>query len=80
MNLHEYQAKQLLPLWLTSTGGLCLYYSARSRRSRFKIGASPWVVKCQVHAEGGAVKRAVKESYEQQRHPCFTKTGWASVW
>ncbi|VFS68657.1 Dihydrolipoyllysine-residue succinyltransferase component of 2-oxoglutarate dehydrogenase complex [Raoultella terrigena] len=37
MNLHEYQAKTTVcPLWLTGAGGLCLYYSARSRRSRFK--------------------------------------------
>ncbi|MGC6746626.1 ATP-grasp domain-containing protein [Escherichia coli] len=62
MNLHEYQAKQLFARYgFTSTGGLCLYYSARSRRSRFKkIGAGPWVVKCQVHAGGRGKAGGVK--------------------
>ena len=33
---------------------------ARSRRSRFKIGAGPWVVKCQVHAGGRGKAGGVK--------------------
>nr|MCZ5847735.1 hypothetical protein [Escherichia coli] len=61
MNLHEYQAKQLFARYDLLTGRLCLYYSARSRRSRFKKSVpASWVVKCQVHAGGRGKAGGVK--------------------
>ncbi|CUX97184.1 ADP-forming succinate--CoA ligase subunit beta [Candidatus Hoaglandella endobia] len=61
MNLHEYQAKQLLARYglPTPTGYACTTLR-EVEESASKIGASPWVVKCQVHAGGRGKSGGVK--------------------
>ncbi|XOD69901.1 MAG: ADP-forming succinate--CoA ligase subunit beta [Sodalis sp. (in: enterobacteria)] len=61
MNLHEYQAKQLFARYKIPTpmGFVCNTPRA-AEESALKIGAGPWVVKCQVHAGGRGASGGVK--------------------
>ncbi len=46
-----------------------------------KIGAGPWVVKCQVHAGGRGKAGGVKVvNSKKKTSVLLQKTGWASVW
>lgn len=51
MNLHEYQAKQLFARYgLPAPVGYACTTPREAEEAASKIGAGPWVVKCQVHA------------------------------
>ncbi|CAK9884471.1 MAG: Succinate--CoA ligase [ADP-forming] subunit beta [Candidatus Erwinia impunctatus] len=53
MNLHEYQAKQLFVRYgLPTTEGYVCQTVTEALEAAAKLGAAPWVVKCQVHAGG----------------------------
>lgn len=61
MNLHEYQAKQLLARYgLPVPTGYACSSPREAEEAASKIGASPWVVKCQVHAGGRGKAGGVK--------------------
>ncbi|VFT55570.1 succinyl-CoA synthetase beta chain with ATP-grasp domain [Escherichia coli] len=50
MNLHEYQAKQLFARYgLPAPVGYACTTPREAEEAASKIGAGPWVVKCQVH-------------------------------
>ena len=61
MNIHEYQAKEILREYGVAVpdGGVC-YNSASARDWAKRLGDGPWVVKAQIHAggrgKGGGVK------------------------
>lgn len=63
MNVHEYQAKEILRGFGVAVpdGGVC-YNSASARDMAKRLGDGPWVVKAQIHAggrgKGGGVKLA----------------------
>jgi succinyl-CoA synthetase beta subunit len=63
MNIHEYQAKEILRKYGVAVpdGHVC-YNSASARDWAKRIGEGPWVVKAQIHAggrgKGGGVKLA----------------------
>jgi succinyl-CoA synthetase beta subunit len=63
MNIHEYQAKEILRGFGVAVpdGGVC-YNSASARDMAKRLGDGPWVVKAQIHAggrgKGGGVKLA----------------------
>ncbi len=63
MNIHEYQAKEILREYGVAVpdGGVC-YNSASARDMAKRLGDGPWVVKAQIHAggrgKGGGVKLA----------------------
>ena len=63
MNIHEYQAKEILRKYgVTVPDGHVCYNSASARDWAKRIGEGPWVVKAQIHAggrgKGGGVKLA----------------------
>jgi len=63
MNIHEYQAKEILRKYgVTVPDGHVCYNSASARDWAKRIGDGPWVVKAQIHAggrgKGGGVKLA----------------------
>ena len=63
MNIHEYQAKEILRKFgVTVPDGHVCYNSASARDWAKRIGDGPWVVKAQIHAggrgKGGGVKLA----------------------
>ncbi|MFT4464196.1 MAG: ADP-forming succinate--CoA ligase subunit beta [Sodalis sp. (in: enterobacteria)] len=61
MNLHEYQAKKLFVRYgLPATTGYACNTPREAEESALKIGAGPWVVKCQVHAGGRGKSGGVK--------------------
>lgn len=61
MNLHEYQAKQLfLRYGLCTPSGFACSTPGEAEEAAAKIGAGPWVVKCQVHAGGRGKAGGVK--------------------
>ena len=80
MNLHEYQAKQLLPAMAYQHRWVSLYYSARSRKAASKIGAGPWVVKCQVHAGGRGKAGGVKVVNSKEDIRAFAENWLGKVW
>lgn len=61
MNLHEYQAKQLLAHYgLPVPTGYACETAKEAEEATTKLGNSPWVVKCQVHAGGRGKAGGVK--------------------
>ena len=61
MNLHEYQAKQLFARYgLPAPVGYACTTPREAEEAASKIGAGPWVVKCQVHAGGRGKAGGVK--------------------
>ncbi len=61
MNLHEYQAKQLFARsGLPTPVGYACTTPREAEEAASKIGAGPWVVKCQVHAGGRGKAGGVK--------------------
>src|SRR5690606_2278042 len=61
MNLHEYQAKQLFAQYgLPVPVGFACNTPREAEEAASKIGAGPWVVKCQVHAGGRGKAGGVK--------------------
>jgi len=61
MNIHEYQAKQLLAKYgVAVPGGGVAYTADEAAKAAEKLGGSVWVVKAQIHAggrgKGGGVK------------------------
>ncbi|AKH88407.1 MULTISPECIES: ADP-forming succinate--CoA ligase subunit beta [Edwardsiella] len=61
MNLHEYQAKQLFARYgLPTPVGYACSTPRQAEEAASKIGAGPWVVKCQVHAGGRGKAGGVK--------------------
>ncbi|WP_127958752.1 ADP-forming succinate--CoA ligase subunit beta [Serratia microhaemolytica] len=70
MNLHEYQAKQLFARYgMPAPSGYACSTPREAEEAASKIGAGPWVVKCQVHAGGRGKAGGVKlvDSKEQIR-------------
>ncbi|MFP3019602.1 MAG: ADP-forming succinate--CoA ligase subunit beta [Arsenophonus sp.] len=61
MNLHEYQAKQLFASYDLSvpTGYVCKT-TKKAEYAITKLGNSPWIIKCQVHAGGRGKAGGVK--------------------
>ncbi|MGP1956566.1 MAG: ADP-forming succinate--CoA ligase subunit beta [Arsenophonus sp. NC-PE1-MAG3] len=61
MNLHEYQVKQLFTRYglPVPTGYVCKTVK-KAEDAIVKLGTSPWVVKCQVHAGGRGKSGGVK--------------------
>ncbi|PHI30265.1 ADP-forming succinate--CoA ligase subunit beta [Budvicia aquatica] len=61
MNLHEYQAKQLFARYrLPVPTGYACNTTQETVEAAGKIGAGPWVVKCQVHTGGRGKSGGVK--------------------
>lgn len=61
MNLHEYQAKQLFARYrLPVPTGYACSTTQETIEAAAKIGAGPWVVKCQVHTGGRGKSGGVK--------------------
>ncbi|WP_312184802.1 ATP-grasp domain-containing protein, partial [Pantoea sp. CTOTU46764] len=61
MNLHEYQAKQLFARYgMPAPTGYACTTPREAEEAASKIGAGPWVVKCQVHAGGRGKAGGVK--------------------
>ena len=61
MNLHEYRAKQLFARYgLPAPTGYACTTPREAEEAASKIGAGPWVVKCQVHAGGRGKAGGVK--------------------
>src|ERR1044072_4119908 len=63
MNIHEYQAKELLKSYgIPVPAGEVLYSDGAAARVAEELGGSRWVVKAQIHAggrgKGGGVKLA----------------------
>jgi succinyl-CoA synthetase beta subunit len=61
MNIHEYQAKELLQRFGVPTGrGMPAFSPAEAVAAAEKLGGPVWVVKAQIHAggrgKGGGVK------------------------
>lgn len=74
MNLHEYQAKQLFARYgLPAPVGYACTTPREAEEAASKIGAGPWVVKCQVHAGGRGKAGGVKVVNSKRRHPCFCR-------
>jgi succinyl-CoA synthetase beta subunit len=64
MNIHEYQAKELLRFYgVQVTEGAAVFSAEEARRAAEEIGGESWVVKAQIHAGGrgkaGGVKFAI---------------------
>lgn len=61
MNLHEYQAKQLLAQYgLPVSRGLVVHSTSEALAAAAQLGTSKWVVKAQVHAGGRGKAGGVK--------------------
>ncbi len=61
MNIHEYQAKQLLRSYrVTTPRGEVVYTSKAAARVAEELGGSRWVVKAQIHAGGRGKAGGVK--------------------
>src|SRR6266436_5351655 len=61
MNIHEYQAKQLLRNFrVTTPRGEVVYTSKAAARVAEELGGSRWVVKAQIHAGGRGKAGGVK--------------------
>jgi succinyl-CoA synthetase beta subunit len=62
MNIHEYQAKQILKAYgAPVSNGVAVLDAANARAAAEKLGGPVWVVKAQIHA-GGRGKGAFKEA------------------
>jgi succinyl-CoA synthetase beta subunit len=77
MNLHEYQAKQLLQKYgLATPTGLVVQSEEAAAAATKELGGEAWVVKAQVHAGGrgkaGGVK-VVKSALEAQMRPMASR-------
>ncbi len=72
MNIRQ---NNFCPLWLTGAGGLCLYYPREAEEAASKIGAGPWVVKCQVHA-GGRGKAGGVKVVKSKEEICAFAENW----
>ena len=61
MDIHEYQAKQLLrPYGLASPPGECAFTAEEAEQAARRIGGSRWVVKAQIHAGDRGLAGGVK--------------------
>ena len=61
MNIHEYQAKELLRRYrVTTPRGEVVYTSKAAARVAEELGGSRWVVKAQIHAGGRGKAGGVK--------------------
>lgn len=74
MNLHEYQAKQLLARYgLPSPMGYACNTPCEAEESALKIGAGPWVGKCQVHAGGRSKSGGIKVVKSKEKIRAFAE-------
>ncbi|KYP97609.1 succinyl-CoA synthetase subunit beta, partial [Sodalis-like endosymbiont of Proechinophthirus fluctus] len=74
MKLHEYQAKQLFARYgIPSPTGYTCNTPREAEESASKIGAGPWVVKCQVHAGGRGKSGGVKVAKSKQEIRAFAE-------
>ena len=70
MNLHEYQAKQLFARYgLPAPVGYACTTPREAEEAASKIGAGPWVVKCQGHAGGRGKAGGVKVVNSKEQMP-----------
>lgn len=74
MNLHEYQAKQLFAQYgmVTFIGYTCIT-SHEAEEAVSKIACGPWMVKCQVHADGRGKASGVKVVNSQEDIRAFAE-------
>lgn len=80
MNLHEYQAKQLFARYgLPAPVGYACTTPREAEEAASKIGAGPWVVKCQVHAGGRGKAGGVKVVKAKKTFAHLLSTGWANA-
>ncbi len=76
MNLHEYQAKQLLAKYgLPIPNGYICTTHQEAREVICKIGAGPWAVKCQLHA-GGRYKAGGVKIVNSKEDLCTFAEKW----
>jgi succinyl-CoA synthetase beta subunit len=74
MNLHEYQAKQLFARHgLPTPIGFACSTASEAEEAAAKIGAGPWVVKCQVHAGGRGKAGGVKVVSKKEEIRAFAE-------
>ncbi|MGP1931589.1 MAG: ADP-forming succinate--CoA ligase subunit beta [Arsenophonus sp. ET-DL12-MAG3] len=74
MNLHEYQAKQLLARYgLPIPIGYVCKTVKEAEIATMKLGNSPWVIKCQVHAGGRGKAGGVKVVNNNEEVRIFTE-------
>lgn len=61
MNLHEYQAKELLRTYgITTPRGIVVENTAHAEQAAAELGGNAWVVKAQIHAGGRGKAGGVK--------------------
>ena len=61
MNLHEYQAKQVLREYgIATPRGVAIDSAAQADGAMTELGGSAWVVKAQIHAGGRGKAGGVK--------------------
>lgn len=74
MNLHEYQAKQLFARYgLPVPAGYACKNAQEALEAAEKLGAAPWVLKCQVHAGGRGKSGGVMLAKSQEDILGFTQ-------
>ncbi|MFP1867154.1 ADP-forming succinate--CoA ligase subunit beta [Lonsdalea quercina] len=74
MNLHEYQAKQLFARYgIPAPEGYVCKTPREAEEAAEKIGAGPWVVKCQVHAGGRGKSGGVKVAKSKEEIRAFAE-------
>ena len=67
MNIHEYQAKQLLKAYgCPVSNGVPVFEASEAKAAAEKLGGPLWVVKSQIHA-GGRGKGTFKEAIFSKR-------------
>ncbi len=75
MNLHEYQSKQLFAQYgLPVSEGYICKNTAQALKAIEKLGAAPWVAKCQVHAGGRGKAGGVQLLKSEQEVRSFFET------
>ena len=82
MNIHEYQAKELLARYGVAVprGGVA-YTTAEAVEVARRLGGQVWVVKAQIHAGGrgkaGGVERIVEIELDREEKAAFDKSAAA---
>ena len=82
MNLHEYQAKELLREYgITTPRGIVVENTTHAEHATNELGGSAWVVKAQIHAGGRGKAGGVKlvQSVDELRQVADTLLGKALV-
>jgi len=80
MNIHEYQAKELLAKFGVAVphGGVA-YTAAEAVEAARRLGGSVWVVKAQIHAGGRGKAGGVKLCRSEDEVGAAARRCWARI-